>query len=429
MSSVVLVGTQWGDEGKGRFVDFLSERAGAVVRYQGGDNAGHTVEIGENQFKLHLVPSGIFYANKTNIIGCGVVINPVALLKELDMLREAGIDYSGLRIASRAQVIMPWHMELDGLSEKALGDGDIGTTKKGIGPAYMDRSERIGLRISDLIDFEVFERKARAIAEKKNEILTKIYGEKPMDIESILAEYKRCADIIRPYIIDSVELIHELKAEGQNILFEGAQGTLLDLCLGTYPYVTSSHPIAGGVCVGAGVGPTAIDNVLGIVKAYTTRVGKGPFVTELLDAKGEEIREKGHEYGATTGRPRRCGWLDTVILNYAVNVNGMTHFAVSRMDTLGGLGDVKICTGYKKPDGTITKTFPARWELLDDYTPVYETLPGWTDDISHIRKFEDLPENAKAYLRRIEELTDTPVAMIGVGPKREQAIVVEGLFK
>jgi adenylosuccinate synthase len=283
--------------------------------------------------------------------------------------------------------------------------------------------------MSDLVDFEVFEKKARAVAEKKNAILTKIYGEEPMDIDSIIAEYKRCADLIRPYIVDSVELIHEIKSEGKNILFEGAQGTLLDLCLGTYPYVTSSHPISGGVCVGAGVGPTAIDNVLGIVKAYTTRVGKGPFVTELLDEKGEEIREKGHEYGATTGRPRRCGWLDTVILNYAVNVNGMTHFAVSRMDTLGGLGDVKICTAYKKPDGTITKTFPARWELLDGYEPVYETLPGWTDDISHIRTFDELPENAKAYLRRIEELTGTPVAMIGVGPKREQAIVVEGLFK
>ncbi len=428
MSNVVLVGTQWGDEGKGRFVDFLAEKSGAVARFQGGDNAGHTVEIGDRQFKLHLVPSGIFNPDKINIIGPGVVINPVALLEELQMLDDADIRYDNLKIALRAQVIMPWHKKLDALYEKSLGKGDIGTTQKGIGPAYMDRAERVGLRMCDLADFPVFEEKARALCIKKNEIIVKLYDAKPLDIEEIIAEYKICADKLAPYITDTVALMHELVERRENVLFEGAQGTLLDLTIGTYPYVTSSNPIAGGVCIGSGVGPTAIDKVLGIVKAYTTRVGKGPFVTEMLGERGDALREKGHEYGATTGRPRRCGWLDTVILKYSANVNGLTHLAVSRMDTLGGFGDVKICTGYKRPDGTVTKVFPAQWEHLDGYEAQYETLSGWTDDISHVRKFDDLPENAKIYLKRVEELTGLPVAMIGVGPKREQTIVVDQLF-
>ncbi len=428
MSNVVLVGTQWGDEGKGRFVDFLAEKSGAVARFQGGDNAGHTVEIGDRQFKLHLVPSGIFNPDKINLIGPGVVINPIALIEELEMLDDADVSYDNLKIALRAQVIMPWHKKLDALYEKSLGKGDIGTTQKGIGPAYMDRAERVGLRMCDLADFDVFEEKARALCEKKNEIIVKLYEDEPLDIEEILAEYKKCADKLAPYITDTVALMHEQVKRGENVLFEGAQGTLLDLTIGTYPYVTSSNPIAGGVCIGSGVGPTAIDKVLGIVKAYTTRVGKGPFVTEMLGERGDALREKGHEYGATTGRPRRCGWLDTVILNYSSNVNGLTHLAVSRMDTLGGFGDVKICTAYKKPDGTTTEVFPAEWEKLDGYEAVYETLPGWSDDISHIRNFDELPENAKAYLKRVEELTGLPVAMIGVGPKREQTIVVDELF-
>lgn len=428
MSNVVLVGTQWGDEGKGRFVDFLAENSDAVARFQGGDNAGHTVEIGNKQFKLHLVPSGIFNSDKINIIGAGVVINPVALCEELDMLATAGIDYSNLKIALRAQIIMPWHLELDALYEKSLGNADIGTTKKGIGPAYMDRAERVGLRMCDLMDFAVFEDKARALCARKNDMMAKLYDAAPLDIEKILVEYKKCADIIRPYITDTVALMHEISGQGLNLLFEGAQGTLLDLTIGTYPYVTSSNPIAGGVCIGSGIGPTAIDRVLGIVKAYTTRVGKGPFVTELLGERGEELREKGHEYGATTGRPRRCGWLDTVILKYSANVNGLTHLAVSRMDTLGGFGDVKICTGYKKPNGEVTDVFPAEWERLDGYEAVYETLSGWTDDISHVRDFADLPDNAKKYLKRIEELTGLPVAMIGVGPKRSETIVVDNIF-
>ncbi|MBN2878148.1 MAG: adenylosuccinate synthase [Clostridia bacterium] len=427
MSTVVLVGTQWGDEGKGRFVDFLAEKAKLVVRFQGGDNAGHTVETGGKTYKLHLIPSGIFYKDKTNVIGSGVVINPAALIEEMDMLKAAGIDYSGLRISARAQVIMPWHMAFDKIFEERLGDSALGTTHKGIGPAYMDKAERIGIRICDLMDDKIMYEKISSVCSKKNDILVNFYKSEAFDEKQVIADYKAYADKIRPYVIDAADLIYSEIENGANVLFEGAQGTLLDLNMGTYPFVTSSHPIAGGVCIGTGIGPTCIDMVLGIAKAYTTRVGAGPFVTELNDKTGEAIREKGHEYGATTGRPRRCGWLDTVILKYSARVNGLTHLAVSRMDTLGGFDEVKICTGYKK-DGKITDVFPVKWEDLDSYEPIYETLPGWSDDISHIRKFEELPENAQKYIKRIEELVKVPVVMLGVGAAREQAIVRKELF-
>ncbi|MEX1377528.1 MAG: adenylosuccinate synthase [Eubacteriales bacterium] len=428
MSSIVLIGTQWGDEGKGRFVDFLAEKAKLVVRYQGGDNAGHTVETGGKTYKLHLIPSGIFYKDKINVIGSGVVINPSALKAEMDMLSDAEIDYSGLRISARAQVIMPWHIAFDKIFEENLGDDAIGTTCKGIGPAYMDKAERIGIRICDLLDDAILEKKITAVCEKKNDLLVNYYKKEPFDAKQVVSEYKEYAKLIKPYVIDASNLIYTEIVKRENVLFEGAQGTLLDLDMGTYPYVTSSHPIAGGVCVGTGIGPTAVNKVLGIAKAYTTRVGAGPFVTELKDELGEAIREKGHEYGATTGRPRRCGWFDSVILKYSARVNGLTHLAVSRMDTLGGFDKVKICVGYKK-DGETTDVFPVKWEDLDSYEPVYETLDGWSDDISHIRKFEDLPENAQKYIKRIEELINVPVVMLGVGAAREQAIVREELFK
>ena len=428
MSSIVLVGTQWGDEGKGRFVDFLAEDANLVVRFQGGDNAGHTVETGGITYKLHLIPSGIFYDDKINVIGSGVVVNPLALIEEMTMLSEAGIDYSGLKISARAQVIMPWHIEFDKIFEEKLGDDAIGTTNKGIGPAYMDKAERIGIRMCDLLDDEILEKKIAAVCAKKNEILVKLYDKEPFEETKIIEDYKKYAKTIKPFIVDAANLIYTEIESGENVLFEGAQGTLLDLDMGTYPYVTSSHPISGGVCVGTGIGPTAIDNVLGIAKAYTTRVGAGPFVTELNDDTGIAIREKGHEYGATTGRPRRCGWFDAVILKYSSRINGLTHLAVSRMDTLGGFDQVKICTGYKK-DGKTTDVFPVKWEDLDSYEPVYETLEGWTDDISHIRHFEDLPLNAQKYINRIEQLIKLPVAMIGVGPAREQTIVRDKLYK
>ena len=427
MSSIILIGTQWGDEGKGRFVDFLAEKAKLVVRYQGGDNAGHTVETGGKTYKLHLIPSGIFYKDKINVIGSGVVVNPLALKKEMEMLDAEKIDYSGLKISARAQVIMPWHIELDKIYEEQLGDDAIGTTCKGIGPAYMDKAERTGIRICDLLDEDVLESKISTACKRKNDLLVNFYNRKAFDPKKIIEDYKEYAELLKPYIVDAANLIHTHLEKKENILFEGAQGTLLDQDMGTYPYVTSSHPIAGGVCVGTGVGPTYIDKVLGIAKAYTTRVGAGPFVTELNDETGEAIREKGHEYGATTGRPRRCGWLDAVILKYSARINGLTHLAVSRMDTLSGFEKVKICVGYKKGQ-EITDVFPVKWEDLDSYEPVYEIMDGWTGDISHIRKFEDLPENAQKYIIRIEELTKVPVVMLGVGAAREQAIVREELF-
>ncbi len=427
MKTVVLVGMQWGDEGKGRFVDYLAERADVVVRYQGGNNAGHTVEVGTEQYKLHLVPAGTLYPEKMNIIGNGVVINPAALLEEIDHLKSRGITMDNLRISDRAHVVLPYHMVEDGLAEEARGASDIGTTKRGIGPAYTDKAERSGLRVCDLMDREAFPGMLRRNVEKKNALFTKIYGAAPVDYDKTLAEMQAAAERLRPYVCDGIALLHQERKAGKKVLFEGAQGTLLDIDLGTYPYVTSSHPTSGGVSAGAGVGPTAIDAVLGVVKAYTTRVGKGPFVTELNDERGEAIRQKGQEFGATTGRPRRCGWLDAVILNYAVRVNGTTHIAVSRMDTLGGLGPVKICVGYEK-DGRVITDFPARLQDLDGCTPVYEEMEGWSDNISDLRDFDALPEAAKAYIRRIEELTGVPVALIGVGANRVQTIVRQELF-
>ena len=345
----------------------------------------------------------------------------------MEMLDAEKIDYSGLKISARAQVIMPWHIELDKIYEEQLGDDAIGTTCKGIGPAYMDKAERTGIRICDLLDEDVLESKISTACKRKNDLLVNFYNRKAFDPKKIIEDYKEYAELLKPYIVDAANLIHIHLEKKENILFEGAQGTLLDQDMGTYPYVTSSHPISGGVCVGTGVGPTYIDRVLGIAKAYTTRVGAGPFVTELNDETGEAIREKGHEYGATTGRPRRCGWFDAVILKYSARINGLTHLAVSRMDTLGGFEKVKICVGYKKGQ-EITDVFPVKWEDLDSYEPVYEIMDGWTDDISHIRKFEDLPENAQKYIIRIEELTKVPVVMLGVGAAREQAIVREELF-
>ena len=427
MKTVVLVGMQWGDEGKGRFVDYLAAQADVVVRFQGGNNAGHTVEIGTEQYKLHLVPAGIFYKDKLNIIGNGVVVNPIALVEEMEHLQGRGIDMSNLRISDRAHVVLPYHAVEDGLSEAARGESDIGTTRRGIGPAYTDKAERSGIRICDLMDEADFADMLRRNIIKKNAIFTAIYGAEPVNYEETLSVCRAAAEKLRPYVTDTIALLHSRIKAGDKVLFEGAQGTLLDIDLGTYPYVTSSHPTAGGVTTGAGVGPTAIEGALGVVKAYTTRVGKGPFVTELLDATGDAIREKGNEYGTTTGRPRRCGWLDAVILNYAVRVNGITHIAVTRMDTLGGLGPVKICLRYEK-NGSVITDFPARLKELEGCVPVYEELEGWTDDITNIRKFEELPKAAQAYIRRIEQLTGVPVALIGVGANREQTIVRDSLF-
>ncbi len=422
MAVRVVVGTQWGDEGKGKIIDILASRADVVIRSQGGNNAGHTVESAGNVYKLHLIPSGILYPETLCLIGCGVVVDPKVILEEIDSLESRGVSCQNLRIDPRAHVIMPWNIAIDGLSEKARGGSDIGTTLRGIGPCYMDKMERVGLRMCDLTDEEVFSRKARQTGALKNDVITKLYGAQPLDIDAILAEYAAYGRRLKQYMADTSVLAYAAIAEGKSVLFEGAQGMLLDIDMGTYPYVTSSHPVSGGACVGTGVGPTLIDEVVGVCKAYTTRVGKGPFPTELFDETGDQIRNLGHEFGTTTGRPRRCGWFDAVILRYAVRVNGLTSIALNKLDTLGGLKTLKICTGYRLPDGSVTPDFPASLELLEQCVPVYEELPGFEKDISSCRSFEELPAAAKAYIARVEELVGCPVKMVGVGPARDQSL-------
>lgn len=420
MPARVVVGVQWGDEGKGKIIDILASRADVVVRSQGGNNAGHTVENNGEVYKLHLIPSGILYKNTPCLIGCGVVIDPVNILEEIDGLEGRGISCDSLRIDPRAHVIMPWHLELDGLSEVYRGKSDIGTTRRGIGPCYMDKAERCGLRMYDLVHPELFQEKALQVGRLKNEIITKIYGGKPIDLDAAIVKYIECGKRLSKYIADVSVLAFEAITAGKQVLFEGAQGTLLDIDVGTYPFVTSSHPVSGGVCTGVGLGPTMIDSVIGVCKSYTTRVGKGPFPTELLDEVGETIREAGHEYGTTTGRPRRTGWFDSVILRHSVRVNGLTELAINKLDTLSNLGTLKICTAYRLPDGTITKDYPATLEELTLCQPVYEEIEGFEGDLSVCKSFSELPEACKRYIARLEELCGCRVSMVGVGPARSQ---------
>jgi len=419
---MVIVGAQWGDEGKGKITDYMAARSDVVVRYQGGNNAGHTVENEKGQFKLHLIPSGILYKEKICIIGNGVVVDPESLLEEMDYLTEHGVALSNLLISDRAHLVFPYHKLLDALSEKSRGTDDIGTTLKGIGPCYTDKIARKGLRICDLMDKAVFADKLEKAIEEVNFILDKIYAQPPMDYDKVLSDYLAYAERLRPYVADTSTILYNLIKDDKDVLFEGAQGTLLDIDMGTYPYVTSSHPIAGGVCVGAGVGPTVIDGVLGVMKAYTTRVGKGPFPTELKDNIGDALREKGNEYGTTTGRPRRCGWFDAVIGRYSARINGLTAIALTKLDTLGGFAKLKVCIGYDK-NGVRIDDFPASLEELAKCTPIYEELDGWDEDISNLRRYEDLPANAKKYVEFIEALCGVKVAMVAVGPKREQTII------
>jgi adenylosuccinate synthase len=424
MSAFVVLGAQWGDEGKGKMTDYLAEKADVVVRFQGGNNAGHTVVVGDKEYKLHLIPSGILHDNKLNIIGNGVVVDPKAMFKEIDYLEELGIKVTPqkLLVSDRAQVIMPYHRVLDGLKEKARGKDDIGTTGKGIGPCYTDKAERSGIRVCDLVNREVLERKLKQNIEEKNDLI-KLYGGEVLDFDTVYSEYLGYAERIKPYVTDiSVRIYEEIK-NNKNVVFEGAQGSLLDIDYGTYPYVTSSNTIAGGVCTGAGVGPTAITGAVGIAKAYTTRVGKGPFPTELTGEMGDLLREKGHEYGVTTGRARRCGWLDLVILKSTARISGLTSFVVTKIDTLGGFDKLKVCTGYKFED-KIIDYFPASLEDLAKCEPVYEEFEGWDDSIANARSYEELPENAKIYLKRIEEFTGTKVSIVSVGPKRDQTIEI-----
>ena len=427
MPSLAVFGSQWGDEGKGRFVDCLAPKADMVVRYQGGNNAGHTVCAYGQTYKLHTIPSGILFKDTKCIVGNGVVIDPASLLEEIDYLKEKGVLVENLYISDRAHVIMPYHREIDRLSEIRLGKNKIGTTGKGIGPCYADKTSRTGFRMCDLVDEELFKEKLEEILKDKNELIVKYYGGKALDYKKVLNEYLGYADALRDKVCDTSFMVDDAYKSGKNVLFEGAQGAMLDLDFGTYPFVTSSHTSASGVSIGTGLGPNCVDQVIGVVKAYTTRVGEGPFPTELLDEIGENIRQKGHEYGTTTGRPRRCGWLDLAVVNFSVRISGITAFAVSRMDTLGGVGDVKVAVGYEL-DGKRLNSLPASLKTLAKVKPVYEDLPGWTDDISHIRDFEELPKPAKDYINFIEKHTGVPVAMIGVGANREECILRKEFF-
>lgn len=427
MSATVVIGTQWGDEGKGKIVDYLAERADVVVRYQGGNNAGHTVVVGDQEFKLHLLPSGILYNGKTCVIGNGVVVDPKVMLEEIKSMQAKGIDTSSLKLSNRAHLIMPYHRLLDEVEETSRGDFKIGTTKRGIGPCYMDKNARSGIRVCDLLEPEEFKEKLARNLEAKNHLLKAVYNTDGFDFAEVLKEYQEYAEQLRPYVADTSAILHESIKAGQKVLFEGAQATLLDLDHGTFPYVTSSHPIAGGACIGAGVGPSKISKVVGVVKAYTTRVGEGPFPTELHDATGDLIREEGHEYGTTTGRPRRCGWLDACIIRYAGYVSGIDYMAITRLDILDKLPTVKICVAYKY-NGEIINEFPASLNVLSRVEPVYEELPGWQQPTSHIRSYEDLPLNARRYVERLSEVSGIAIGLVSVGPGREQTMILADMF-
>lgn len=427
MPAVVLIGAQWGDEGKGKITDFLAEKADMVIRYQGGNNAGHTVVVGDQEFKLHLIPSGILYPGTTCVIGNGVVVDPEVLVKELAYLENRGISTENLKISLRAHLIMPYHIRLDELEEERKGANKIGTTRRGIGPAYMDKAARVGIRLVDLLDEEEFaERLKRNLAEK-NRLFNRVYEVDGFEFEEVFEQYRGYLKKIERYITDTSVIIHEFLSRKKNVLFEGAQGTLLDIDHGTYPYVTSSHPVAGAACIGAGVGPSEINKVIGVVKAYTTRVGEGPFPTELFGTEGDLIRERGYEFGTTTGRPRRCGWLDVVILRYAARVSGLDSIAITKLDVLDQMEKLKVCVAYKY-QGEILQDFPASLKVLAQCEPVYEEMDGWLTDTTHCRTFEELPEKARQYINRVAELVKVKPAIIAVGPKREQTIVRETIF-
>ncbi len=419
MATKVVVGSQWGDEGKGKVIDILASRADMVVRSQGGNNAGHTVKVGEETYKLHLIPSGILYKDTVCVIGNGTVIDPKVVLEEIDGLVSRGLSMDNLKIDKRAHIIMPYHIVLDGLSEESRGKADIGTTKKGIGPCYSDKTERCGIRLCDMLDEEKFAEMVKDNLEIKNKIIKYVYDGKELSANEIIEEYKEYAKRLKPFVADTSVLVYEAIKAGKEVLFEGAQGTLLDIDMGTYPYVTSSHPVTGGVCVGAGIGPTLIDDCIGVVKAYTTRVGKGPFPTELFDEVGDKIREKGFEYGTTTGRPRRCGWFDAVIVRYAVRVNGLTALAVNKLDTLADVGKLKICVAYKKGN-EIIRDFPASIDELALMEPIFEEVDGFPGGFENAASFDELPINAKKYIEAIERQCGCKVSMVGVGPSRSQ---------
>ncbi len=427
MSSVVVVGTQWGDEGKGKITDFLSENAEVIARYQGGDNAGHTIQFDGVTYKLHLIPSGIFYPEKISVIGNGVVVNPKSIVKELAYLHEHGINTDNLRISDRAHVILPYHILLDQLQEDAKGDQKIGTTIKGIGPCYMDKAARVGIRIADLLDEEIFAERLKINIADKNRVFMRMYDHTPLDFDEIFNEYYQYGQEIKKYVTDTSVILNDALDNGKRVLFEGAQGVMLDIDQGTYPFVTSSNPVAGGVTIGSGVGPVKINKVVGVCKAYTSRVGDGPFPTELFDEVGNRIREVGREYGTTTGRPRRVGWFDSVVMRHSRRVSGITNLALNSIDVLTGLETVKICTAYEL-DGQLIYHYPASLKELSRCKPVYEELPGWTEDITQCKTLSDLPENARNYVHRISELVNVRISTFSVGPDRTQTNVLESVW-
>lgn len=427
MSTVVVVGTQWGDEGKGKITDYLAEGADVVARYQGGNNAGHTIIIGNKKYKLTMIPSGIFNENKVCVIGNGMVINPQALIEEIEYIHGHGFSSDNLKISDRAHLIMPYHMVLDGLEEDRKGDNKIGTTRKGIGPCYMDKAARAGIRVADLMDADIFEAKVRKLVEEKNHVIAQVYGGEQVDADAIIRDYLGYAEKLRPYVTDTSVVLNDAIDSDKKVLFEGAQGVMLDIDQGTYPFVTSSNPTAGGVCIGSGVGPSKIQQVIGVAKSYTTRVGDGPFPTELHDEIGDTIRETGHEYGTVTGRPRRVGWFDTVVIRHARRVSGITGLSLNSLDVLTGLETVKICTAYKYRD-QIIEHYPASLKMLAECEAVYEELPGWSEDITGAKKLEDLPETTQRFVARVAELTGIPIAIFSVGRNRDQTNVVRPIY-
>jgi len=421
MPVIAIIGAQWGDEGKGKVVDLLAEKARMVVRFSGGDNAGHTVVNPYGEFKLHLVPSGIFYPHTVCIIGNGVVINPAVLLNEVDQLNQRGVDTTRLFISDRAHLIMPYHILLDGLEEELRGGKALGTTRKGVGPAFTDKAARLGIRTGDLLDKEILRERLRFVLDYKNTILTKVHGVKPLSLDEVYSDYCQHAQRLAPFIRETTVMVEEALNKEELVLLEGAQGSLLDPDFGSYPYTTSSSPLAGGGCLGAGISPNRINHILGVFKAYCTRVGSGPMPTELKDEVGNLIRERAHEYGTTTGRPRRCGWFDAVAARFTSRINGFTGAAITRLDILDTFPHLKICVGYKL-DGQTIDHFPANINALERCQPIYEELPGWQTPTTHIRKYEELPSQAKQYLARLEEVISCPVNLICVGPRREQTI-------
>ncbi|MBW8888978.1 MAG: adenylosuccinate synthase [Fibrobacteres bacterium] len=425
MSNRVVVGAQWGDEGKAKIVDFLTEEADLVIRFQGGANAGHTVEVGDQKFIFHLIPAGIMHPGKQCVIGNGVVLDPAQVLNEIDEVRAKGIDMDGrLWIAENAQVVLPYHKVMDQLKEKAAGAAAIGTTGRGIGPAYYDKVNRSGIRVADLLEEDGLRAQLIKQVAAHNEIIQKLYGGQALSLDAIFEDYRSLGKRLKPYVADTVAIVNSALRQKKRLIFEGAQGTVLDVDHGTYPFVTSSNTVAAAACIGSGVGPTAIDQVIGVVKAYTTRVGNGPFPTEEIGDVGKELRLIGHEYGATTGRERRCGWFDAVLVRRAAMVNGLTHLAITKMDVMDGFDEIKVCIAYEI-DGRRIEQFPSQISVLEKVKPVYETLPGWKAPTVGVTEWQALPAKAKQYLERVAGLLDVPIGLISLGPKRHQTVRME----